>query len=58
MHRSGAQSVSDVHTFEHAPGVSPLHVWAPPQFSFDTQPQVPPLQIPLAQSAFVTQGAT
>jgi hypothetical protein len=51
-HRSGAQSLFCVHARPHVPDSAPVQVCEPPQFSLDTQPHVPPLQIPLAQSVF------
>jgi hypothetical protein len=57
MQKSGAQSESCEHVRPHTPGLAPLHVWAPPQFSPDAQPHVPPVQMPLAQSVFWVQVA-
>ncbi len=51
-HRSGAQSAFVVQVFWQLPFDAPLQVWAPPQLSFDAQPQVPLEQIPLTQSEF------
>ena len=43
--RSGAQSLFCVHARPHVPETAPVHVCEPPQFSLETQPHVPPLQI-------------
>src|SRR5450432_1904744 len=57
--RSGAQSLFCVHVLPHVPVDAPWHVCEPPQFSPETHPHVPPLQIPLAQSVLcVHAGAT
>jgi hypothetical protein len=50
-HKSGAQSVFDVQAFVHDPGVSPLQVCAPPQFSFDAHPQTPAVQTAFPDTA-------
>ena len=55
MQKSGAQSEFKVHGRPHVPVRAPLHVCEPPQFSVDTQPHVPPLHSPLAQSEATMQ---
>ena len=55
MQKSGAQSEFRVQGRPHVPVSAPLHVCAPPQFSVDTQPHVPPLHSPLAQSEATMQ---